>query len=410
MMRETSSPAGAAMPAKGPLHGVRILDFSRILSGPYATMILADFGAEVIKVENTDKGDETRGFPPFVGDMSHYFIALNRNKQSLALDLKSPQGRDIARKLAALSDVVVENFRPGVMKRLGLDHQTLAADNPALCYCSISGFGQDSPLADRPAFDIVAQALSGVMSVNGEPGQPPSKLGLPLGDMAASIYAVFAILAVLFERQSTGKGRHIEVPMLDSLMGMLGYLAQVYFVTGNAPRPVGTKHPNIVPYGAFPTSDGHVIVACLTERFWVNFARALDLPELVQDPRFGAYEDRLRNRDQLEEMVESRMRQNDTAFWLARLDECDVPNAPIMDVGQALNQAHVSQAGLVETVHHPAVGDLRVVGSPVRLDGERPATYRPPPLLGEHSKDVLQRLLDIGPQDAEALQQGGVIS
>lgn len=383
----------------GPLSGLRILDFSRILSGPYATLILADLGAEVIKVEAIERGDDTRGFPPFKGPFSHYFIALNRGKKSLALDLKSPRGVVLAKALAVTADVVVENFRPGVMDRLGLGYEVLAADNPKLCYCSITGFGEGSPLRDQPAFDVIAQALSGVMSVNREIGGTPNRLGIPMGDMAGSIFAVFGILAALVQRQSTGKGQRVDVSMLDGLIGMLGYLAQIYFVTGKAPEPVGSKHPSIVPYGGFPTSDGQVIVACLTERFWHNFADALDLPELKADPRFAEYSARLANRDELERLIGERMRQQDTAHWLERLDRYDVPNAPVLDIGQALEQPHAKARGLVGTTFHPAAGEMRFVGTPLRFAGEAVASDAPPPLLGEQSAELLKGI--VGLDDAE---------
>lgn len=394
---------------KGPLRGIRVLDFSRVLSGPYATLVLSDLGAEVIKVETIDKGDDTRAFPPFKESFSHYFIALNRGKKSLALDLKSEQGREIAKTLARQSDVVVENFRPGVMDRLGLGYDTLSAENPGLCYCSISGFGADSPLTDKPAFDIVAQALSGAMSLNREPGGRPSKLSIPLGDMAGSIFGVFGILSAIIERHSTGKGRHIDVAMLDGLMGMLGYLAQIFFVTGEAPQPVGTKHPSIVPYGAYPTSDGYVIVACLTERFWQSFAHALDRPELASDPRFAEYTTRLENREALEEIVETRMKQDDTDYWLTQLDSHGVPNAPILDVREALEQPHTSARGLIDQAFHPMAGEMRALRTPLRFGNEPLDANVPPPLLGEHSVEILSRLAGLSQSAISDLMENSII-
>lgn len=397
-------------PAKsGPLSGIRVLDFSRVLSGPYATLILADLGADVIKIETTDKGDETRAFPPFMGPLSHYFIALNRGKKSLALDLKSDRGRDIARALARQSDVLVENFRPGVMDRLGLGYDVLSADNPGLCYCSISGFGADSPLTDKPAFDIVAQALSGAMSLNCEPGSAPTKLSIPLGDMAGSIFSVFGILAAIIERNATGKGRHIEVAMLDGMLGMLGYLAQRFFVTGKSPEPMGTRHPSIVPYGSYPTSDGYIIVACLTERFWHCFAGALGRPELATDPRFAQYTTRLENREALEDIVQTIMREHDTQYWLAQLDRHGVPNAPILDVKQALEQPHTQARGLIDTAFHPAVGEIRALRTPLRFGGEPLRADRPPPLLGEHSREILAQLGGLSQTDIDALIRDAIV-
>ncbi|SDT94767.1 CaiB/BaiF CoA-transferase family protein [Stappia sp. ES.058] len=394
---------------KGPLSGIKVLDFSRILSGPYASMVLADLGAEVIKVEPIEDGDETRNFPPFQGKLSHYYIALNRSKKSIALNLKSPEGAQIARDLAKKSDIVLENFRPGVMDRLGLGYQALASENERLIYCSITGFGHDSPLSDKPAFDIVAQALSGVMSVNCEPGQAPNKLGIPLGDMAGSIFSMFGLLAALHERNATGKGRHVEVAMLDSLIALQGYLSQIYFVTGQSPEPVGTQHPSIVPYGSFPTSDGHVIVACLTERFWHNFARSLDREDLIEDPRFALYEARLANRDALHPIIHARMTQGTTAYWLDRLDCFDVPSAPILSIGEALEQDHVVRQGLVETVTHPEVGDMRLVRGPIRFDNVGPAKASPPAMLGENTVEVLSSQLGITSSDIQELVAKGVV-
>jgi crotonobetainyl-CoA:carnitine CoA-transferase CaiB-like acyl-CoA transferase len=367
-------------------------------------MVLADLGAEVVKVEPVGSGDETRNFPPFKGPLSHYFIALNRSKKSITLDLKSPEGAKIARDLARKSDVVLENFRPGVMDRLGLGYETLKADNPGLVYCSITGFGRNSPHGDKPAFDIVAQALSGVMDVNREPGQPPNKLGIPLGDMAGSIFSLFGLLAALVERNTTGHGRHVEIAMLDSLIAMQGYLSQIYFVSGNSPQPVGTRHPSIVPYGAFPTRDGHVIVACLTERFWHNFARCLGREDLITDPRFAEYEKRLENRDALEPEICEIMEKDTTEYWLDRLTEFDVPNAPILSIAESLEQEHVAARGLIETVTHPDVGDMQLVRGPIRFDGEGPAPARAPALLGEHTRSVLSDWLGYDEEEARALE------
>lgn len=403
-MTDTPTP-----PRSGPLAGIKVLDFSRILSGPYASMVLADLGAEIIKVEPITSGDETRNFPPFQNGMSHYYMALNRCKKSISIDLKSPEGMQIAKDLAAQCDIVLENFRPGVMDRLGLGYETLRAKNDALLYCSITGFGANSPHGDKPAFDIVAQALSGVMSVNCEPGQAPNKLGIPLGDMAGSIFSVFGLLAALHERNATGRGKHIEVAMLDSLIALQGYLSQIYFVTGQSPQPVGTQHPSIVPYGSFPTSDGHVIVACLTERFWHNFARSLDREDLIADPRFALYDARLANRDALQPIIHDRMAQDTTAYWLQRLEDFDVPSAPILSIGEALEQDHVAQKGLVEKVTHPQIGEMRLVRGPIRFDGAGPAKATAPSMLGENTFDILSSQLGLQASDIQKLVAQGVI-
>ncbi|WP_119309106.1 CaiB/BaiF CoA transferase family protein [Cohaesibacter haloalkalitolerans] len=403
---QTQSSSGHA----APLAGIKVLDFSRILSGPYASMVLADLGAEVIKVEPLTGGDDTRHFPPFQNGQSHYYMAINRNKKSICLDLKSSEGSGIAKRLARRSDILLENFRPGVMKRLGLDFDTLYGENNRLIYCSITGFGTHSPHGNKPAFDIVVQALSGVMHMNREPDQAPNKLALPMGDMAGSFFSLFGLLAALHERSQTGIGRHVEIAMLDSLIAMQGYLSQMYFVTSQCPQPVGTRHPSIVPYGSFPTSDGHVIVACLTERFWQNFASCLELEALLEDARFSVYENRLANRDVLDETISARMRQDTTGYWLDRLEAFDVPSAPILDIAQSLDQPHVADNGLVERVSHPQTGEMRLVRGPIRFDGMGPAEARPPSLLGEDTAAVLSEALGLDADEIADLAARGVVT
>ncbi|WP_346796029.1 CoA transferase [Halomonas sp. Bachu 37] len=395
---------------KGPLNNVKVLDFTRVLSGPYATMMLADQGAEVIKVETPGKGDDTRNFPPFQGDMSHYYMSLNRNKKSITLNLATEEGKMIARDLAAKSDVVIENFRPGVMERLGLDYATLAEHNPGLVYCSISGFGADGPLRDQPSFDIVAQALSGVMSVNGEPGARPTKMGLPIGDMAGGIYGSIAILSALYERKETGKGRLIDISMLDSLLGMLGYLAQIYLVTGESPKPQGTRHPNLVPYGAFKTSDGYIIIACLTEGFWHNLARAIGDEELIEDSRFADYASRLTYRDELNELVERHTRTCTTAEWTERLQRYDVPHSPILSIGEALEHENTRARNMINSVYHPVMGELRLVGNPIHYMGMPRPSLEPPPLLGENTEEILKDILHLDVEQIAELRDRGVFN
>lgn len=392
-----------------PLSGIKILDFSRILSGPYASMILADLGAEIIKIETLEGGDETRNFPPFKEDMSHYFIALNRNKKSMTLNLKSTKGLEIAKELAKQSDVVIENFRPGVMEKLGLGYNTLSSINPKLVYCSISGFGQDGPLRDKPAFDIVAQALSGIMSINGTPETGNGKLGIPLGDLSGSIFAVFGIQAALIERQKTNKGKLIDISMLDGLIGLLGYLSQIYFVTGQSPKAMGSMHASIIPYGTYPTKNGFVVVACLTQKFWENFARAIFRPELIKDERFLEHQTRLEHRVALEEIINKELKKRDSNYWLDRLNEFDVPNAPILNVGEALEQPHCQARDLVTNISHPQLGDIKVVGNPIKFGDKTVKQHSAPPRLGENSSEILSTMLGYNEQDIEKLKTDKII-
>ncbi|MGE0723327.1 MAG: CaiB/BaiF CoA transferase family protein, partial [Alphaproteobacteria bacterium] len=300
-------------------------------------------------------------------------------------------------------------FRPGVMDRLGIGYAALSAINPRLVYCGISGFGATGPMAGRPSFDIVTQALSGAMSVNGEPGQPPVKLGLPLGDLVGGIYGSIGVLAALNERHATGRGRKIDLSLLDGLIGMLGYLAQLYFVNGRSPGPVGTRHPNLVPYGAFKASDGYIVIACLTEEFWHNLARAIGQPDLPADARFKDFPTRLGNREALDAIVQAAIAERTVADWMTILDEHDVPHAPILSVGQALDHPNTAARGMVETVTHPTVGEMRLVGRPIRYEGAPQAPLAPPPLHGENSAAILGELLGMDAAELDRLVAAGAV-
>ena len=394
----------------GPLAGVKVLDLSLMVAGPYTTTLLGDLGAEIWKVE-PPWGDGTRGMAPYVNGESHYFIAINRNKKSLAVDLKQPRGAQVIRDLVRRADVLVENFRPGVMDALGLDYGTLAELNPRLIYCSITGFGTDSPLRDKPSYDIVTQALSGAMSVNGDPDGPPQKIGLPLGDLVGGIYGSLGVVAALFERQAgSGGGRHIDLSLVDGMLGMLGYFAQIYFVTGKNPGRAGSKHPAFSPYGSYPTADGHIVIACLTETFWANFAKALEHPDLLDDPRFTVNEARLKNRDALDAEVSAVMRRRPMAEWQAILEAHDVPHAPILGVGEALEQPHARARDMVVTADHPRAGTLRMVGRPIKYVGMPQRPLDPPPMFGEHTRQILAEELGYAEEVINALEQDGTIN
>ena len=395
---------------RGPLSGIRVLDLSRVLTGPFCSMILADLGAEVWKVEELGHGDQTRSIPPYVNGESHYYMAVNRNKAGLAIDLKQEEGRDIALALAAQADVVLENFRPGVMERLGLGYETLRANNPGLVICSITGFGQSGPMSDKPSFDLVTQALSGVMSINGEPDGPPTKLGIPLGDVGGGLWAAIAVLAALQHRNATGEGLHVDLSLLDGLVGLLGYLAEIYLVTGESPGRVGSSHHNIVPYGRYPVKDGHIVLALHVGNFWRNFCHAVGRPELITDERFRTTADRHANRHLLEPIVVEILEQRTMDEWHDIFDTGDVPHGPVYSVGDALTQPAVAARGLVRTTDHPRAGKVDVVGSPIQFQGapfELPAQAAP--LLGEHSKQVLRDILGYGDDRIAALAEQGVI-
>src|SRR5260221_8583384 len=303
----------------GPLEGIRVVDLTRVLAGPFATQSLGDLGAEILKIEPPGGGDETRRFPPFLEGESHYFLGINRNKKSLVIDLQQEAGADLLRRLVAGADILVENYRPGVMDGVGLGYDRLAALNPRLIYCAISGFGLTGPLSDKPSFDIVTQALTGALSINGERGHMPVKLGIPLGDMVGGVFGPIAILAALHERTLTGRGRLIDISLYDGLIGMLGYFAQLAFITGEDPPPMGSSHPNIVPYGSFPAADGSIIIAVLSESFWGELCDALERPDLATEPRFARPTGRRVHRDEVDAAIAEIPRPRTAPEWEARL-------------------------------------------------------------------------------------------
>jgi len=403
-------PDDAAQCWPGPLQGVRVLDFTRVLAGPAASLALADLGAEVIKIEPPGSGDETRTFPPFRDGESHYYLAINRGKKSMVLDLKSDAGVALARELAAKCDVLIENYRPGVMERLGLGYDALAAINPGLIYCSISGFGMTGPLRDKPSFDIVLQALSGALSVNGEPGAMPTKLGIPLGDLVGGINGPIGILAALHERNTTGRGRLIDVSLLDGMLGLLGYLAQLAFFTGEDPQPQGSQHPNLVPYGAFPARDGSIIIACLTNSFWGRICDALGMSEYTNDPRFDSLEKRRNRRDEVNGIVSDFTREKTVAELAELFDAFQVPNAPILGIREALAQPQAVAREMVVETDHPVLGKIPIVNRSIRF----PDATQPPPaspaILGQHTDEILRDVLGYSAERIGSLRTDGVVS
>ena len=393
------------------LTGVRVLDLSRMLAGPYGSMLLADMGAEVIKVEEPDGGDPMRVMgPPFLPDgESAYFLAINRNKKSLALDLTKPEGRQVFLDLAAEADVVWENFRPGVMERLGLAYAALASVNPRLVMCSISAYGQDGPYRDWPAFDLALQAMGGAMSVTGEDGRPPVRMGLPMGDLAGGMFGAFAVAGALFRRERTGQGAHVDLSLLDCQVSLLTYMAQYFWADGRVPRPLGSGHASVVPYGALATRDGHLIVAIFAEKFWGGFCRAIERPEWERDPRFAVNRDRLANRQTLMDLVETVFRERPTETWLARLHAAGVPAAPILSVDRVLADPQVRHRRMVVELEHPRHGTLPTLGTPIKLDGALETPLALPARLGEHTESVLRDLLKYPAERVAALRREGVV-
>lgn len=385
----------------GPLAGVRVLDFTRVLAGPAASLALADLGAEVIKVEPPGIGDETRGFPPVRDGESHYFLAINRGKKSVVIDLKTSEGLQLAKDLAAKCDIVVENYRPGVMDKLGLGWDVLREINPRLIYCAISGYGQTGPMKDRPSFDIVLQAMSGAFSLNGEPGRLPTKLGLPMGDLAGGINGPIAILGALYERERTGRGRFIDISLVDGVQGMLGYFAQLAFFTGKDPEPTGSQHQYLVPYGTFAASDGAIVIACLTPSFWGKICEAIERPDLADNPRYDSLEKRRDAREEVNAHVTAFTSRHTMQQLVDIFARHQVPHAPILKVLEALDTEQARHREMVVQVEHQALGTIPLVNRPFKFDEPMPAPAAPP-VLGQHTDAVLAEVLGL---DAESIAQ-----
>jgi formyl-CoA transferase/CoA:oxalate CoA-transferase len=375
------------------LDDLLVVDLTRALAGPYCTLMLGDMGARVIKVENPQDGDDTRAWgPPFVEGESAYFLSVNRNKEGLTLNLKDERGREILERLLARADVLVENFRPGIMDRLGFGYAEVHERQPRLVYASISGFGQDGPLRERVAYDLILQGMGGLMGMTGEEGGPPVKVGVALTDICAGMFAAYGILAALRVRDRTGVGQWVDAAMLDGQIAWLTSQAGAYFATGENPRRLGSAHPSIVPYQAFRTEDGYLNIAVGSESIWERFCRALNRGDLAADARFRTNPDRVRHRDPLVEILQGIFATRPTAQWRSTLDGAGVPNGPIYLLSDLFTDPQVKHRGMVVEVDHPRVGRLRQTGLPVRLTGTPGSIRTPPPLLGEHTEGILREL------------------
>jgi crotonobetainyl-CoA:carnitine CoA-transferase CaiB-like acyl-CoA transferase len=390
--------------AAAPLAGYRILDLTTFLSGPFCTQILADLGAEVVKLESPE-GDSSRYIPPhFVGDDSAYFLGINRNKRSVAVDLKQPEGLALARRLIAEADVVVENFRPGVTARIGLDIKALTEAHPRLIWASISGFGQTGPWADKPAYDMIVQALSGVMSLTGEVGRPAVRLGIPAGDMVAGMYAAIAINAALADRERNGVGRVLDISMLDCQLAMLSYQSTYALVAGVTPQAQGTRHDSIPTYRSFKARDGReLVVTANTERMWRGLCEGLGVPSLIADPRFADANARLVNREALWALLETAFLGRNAMEWIEPLALRGVPVALIKTVTEALQDARDAGRGMVEHLADPKGGGIDVVGNPIKFVGEPAPASSYPPALGQDTEEVLEAWLSLGALEVQKL-------
>jgi CoA:oxalate CoA-transferase len=373
-----------------PLTGLKVLDLTRVVSGPFCTMLLADFGANVIKVEAPD-GDPSRVTGIVGAGENPYFVNLNRNKRTITIDLKQERGKEIVRRMAKVSDVVVENFRPGVMDRLGLGYQALSALNPALIYAAITGFGKTGPYKDRPAFDFIAQAMSGFMSLNGDQSMPYLRVGIPISDTIAGLYAAFGILAALRERERTGRGQEIQTAMIDGLISMFTFAAGAYFSTGQLPPRNGNDHMVVAPYGLFNASDGPIAIAPSTEKNWQQLCTALELQHLISDPRFDSAEKRRDHRADINAIVARALRGRTRAEWISLLNQAGVPCGPVNNLAQAFSDPQVRHQEMVITSQQPS-GPVNIPGFPVKLSHSPARLRKPSPQVGEHTVEVLQEL------------------
>lgn len=377
----------------GPLTGIRVVDFTRWLAGPFATSVLGDMGADVIKIERAGVGDETRYVDRVFGEgNSAYFIGNNRSKRSLTLNLADERGKEIARRLIAKADVLVENFRVGVMDRLGLGYEAMRELNPRLIYCSITSFGPHGPYVNKPGMDLIVQAMGGVMGLTGEPGGRPLRVGSPIADFVGAYQALVGILLALFHRERTGEGQRVDVALLDGQISLLANYIPGFFVTGKPDGPVGVGHPQLVPYQTFETADGSIVIACLNEQFWQKLCLALEMPELLTDPRFARNADRVEHREALVPLLEERLRQRTAQEWLTTLEAADVPCAKVNTLADLARDPQVQENEMLLKVPHKTGGEVTVVGVPVKLCRTPGRVRGAAPLLGEHTDQILAEL------------------
>ena len=405
-------------PRPAPLAGIRVLDITRVLAGPWCTQNLADLGADVIKIERPGSGDDTRGWgPPFLQDEqgrdtreAAYYLSANRNKRSVALDIASERGAALVRRLAERSDVLVENFKVGGLKKYGLDYASLARANPRLVYCSITGFGQTGPYAARPGYDFMIQGMGGLMSITGErddlPGGGPQKAGVAVADLMTGMYAATAILAALHERHASGLGQHIDMALLDCQVAMLANQNLNYLVSGQAPQRAGNAHQNLVPYQVFAAADGHLIVAVGNDSQFRAYCGVIGLPELAGDPRYATNPGRVVNRGQLVPVLAERMKTGARDHWLRELERAGVPAGPINTLDQVYDDPQVRARGMRQDLPHPVAGSVPLAASPMRFSASPVQYRRAPPMLGQHTEEVLREELGLDEEEIRALADG----
>jgi crotonobetainyl-CoA:carnitine CoA-transferase CaiB-like acyl-CoA transferase len=393
-----------------PLDGLTVLDLSRVLAGPYSTMMLADQGARVIKVEHPKAGDDTRGWgPPFINGESAYFLSINAGKESLTLDFKQPEGRRILDQLIARADVLVENFRPGTLDKMGLDYKTLSAKHPRLIYCSVSGFGQTGPRSREAGYDAVMQAEGGLMSVTGSADGPPYRLGVPIADITSGMFAASGVLLALYAREKTGRGQLVDVAMLDSVMALLTYQGGIYFATNSAPPRRGNRHPTIVPYEVFSASDGDFVIAAGNDELFRKFCDVAGLQSLATHERFAKNKGRVEGYDEIRPIIQKQLLTRTRREWIDGLKAAGVPCGDVRDLHEVFQDPQVGPRDMLETVDHPKAGKVRIVGTPIKLSASTKAPRPAPPTLGQHTESILTNDLGISASAVEQLRAAGVV-
>jgi len=395
----------------GPLEGIKVLDLSWVLAGPFASMILCDLGAEVVKVERPDGGDVARGAAPLKDGVSYYFFSINRGKKSITVDLKSERGRELFLRLVKEADVLLENFVPGTMAKLGLSYEVIREQNPALIYAACSGFGQTGPYANKPALDIVVQGMGGIMSITGEPGGGPVRPGTSLGDITAGLFTAIGILAALQERNSSGLGQMVDISMLDCQVAILENAFARYFATGEIPGPLGTRHPSATPFQAFPTKDGHIVLALSwgLEDQWALFCAKIDRVDLIDDPRFETGPLRTQHHSELEPLLIEALRTKTTEEWIKEFEEIDMPCGPINTIDKVAADPQIKAREMLVEISHPQAGSLVVPNTPVKLSRTPGRVDKPAPELGEHTAEILSRWLSMTEEEIEALKRDNII-
>jgi CoA:oxalate CoA-transferase len=389
----------------GPLQGVRVLDMTWALAGPFCTMLLSDLGAEVIKVENPDGGDPSRKNFPFVKGVSSYFLSVNRGKKSITVNLRHPKGKEIILGLARKSDVLVENFRPGVMDRLGLGYAVLREANPRIIYAACSGFGQTSPYANRPAYDVIVQGMGGTLSITGEAGGGPVRVGYSIGDLGGGIFTALGILSALHEREKSGEGQMVDVSMLDCQMAFLENAFARYFATGEVPERIGTRHPVLTPFQAYPTRDGYLVVAAARDPFWQKFCKVVQREDLVMDPRFKGNQIRTKNHKELEKEVTQALKSKSTAEWVALMIREDIPCGPVNRVDELAQDPHTAAREMIAEVKHSKAGNLKVMNSPIKLSRTPVRLEKANPEVGENTEEILTGLLGYRREEITRLRE-----